>query len=118
MKDLKVKILWVLLNALFIAALSNFYSTEAKNINDGNFAKFKTVLFKLDGMSCSEDAEIIQNKIKELDGIKECKVSFVKKQIKVKYDDTKVTKEKLVEFIEALPDCDGKGTFPYKLREI
>lgn len=115
MKNLNLNIFVLLFFALITALLSDLYAAETETYK---IAKEKTVLFKLDGMGCSEDAEIIQNKLKEIEGIKECKVSFVKKQIKVTYDNSKISKNKLIEFIEALPDCEGRGTTPYKLREI
>ena len=115
MKNLKSNIYLLLCIALLAVSLTKVYAITSDSYK---IAKEKTVLFKLDGMVCSEDAEIIQNQLKEIDGIKECKVSFVKKQIKITYDNSKITKDKLIEFIEALPDCEGRGTTPYKLKEI
>lgn len=59
----------------------------------------RTAKLAVEGMSCGSCAATITAALKEIDGVKDAKVSAPRKQAIVQYDPTKVTPEKLVEAV-------------------
>ena len=65
------------------------------------FAASKTVTLNVDGMHCGNCAASIEKKLKATEGVQEVKVDFDKKEAWVKYDDEKLTVEKIQEAINS-----------------
>ena len=62
-------------------------------------AASKTVTIRVEGMHCGGCASSVQKALKATDGVEEVSVSFEKGEAVIKYDDQKVTVEKLREVI-------------------
>ncbi|MEJ7616192.1 MAG: heavy metal-associated domain-containing protein [Pyrinomonadaceae bacterium] len=61
----------------------------------------KTVTIAIDGMHCDKCAASVAKKLKATEGVQEAAVSFDTKEATVKYDDAKVSVEKLKETIKS-----------------
>lgn len=71
---------------------------QAKSSPPGNAAT-KSVTVTVEGMTCASCSVTVRMAAKQLDGVKEAKVSVPDKQAVVEYDPAKVTPEKIVEAI-------------------
>jgi Cu+-exporting ATPase len=67
--------------------------------------KPETASFTIDGMTCPEGcAKTIEKKLSEMDGVKNAKVDFDKKQATVNFDLDKLKSEDLVKAVETTGD--------------
>lgn len=66
---------------------------------DAESAKIRTKVIPTYGMHCSGCEETIEAEIKKIEGIKSVKADHVNKKVTVKYDDKKVTLEKVKQAI-------------------
>jgi mercuric transport protein len=62
-------------------------------------AATKTVIIKVEGMTCGGCAVTVEKALKKTPGVEDAKVSYEKGEAWVKYDDAKVTLAKLREVI-------------------
>jgi copper chaperone CopZ len=60
-----------------------------------------TVTIKIEGMHCDGCASSVEKKLKATEGVEEVRVSFPKKEAWVKYDDQKISIEKIHEVISS-----------------
>ncbi|MBD0372440.1 MAG: heavy-metal-associated domain-containing protein [Pyrinomonadaceae bacterium] len=79
----------------------------------GVSAATKTVKIRVEGMHCGGCASSVAKALKATEGVEEAEVSFEKGEAVVKYDDQKVTVEKLREVInktgfKAVEDKSGE----------
>lgn len=63
-------------------------------------AATKTVVIKVEGMTCGGCATSIEKVLRGTDGVLEARVSFEKREAWVKYDDARVSEAKLREVID------------------
>ncbi len=61
----------------------------------------KTVTIAIEGMHCGKCAMSVEKKLKATSGVQEAAVSFDKKEATIKYDDEKISVEKLKEAIDS-----------------
>ncbi len=64
-------------------------------------AAIRTVTIKVQGMTCGGCATRVEEALKSTDGVQEVNVSFERGRAVIKYDDQKVTTEKLREVIQS-----------------
>jgi len=64
-------------------------------------ANVKTTTFPVRGMACESCVETIENLLRSVPGVKEAKVSLKEKEARVRYEDGKVTPERLAEEVTA-----------------
>ncbi len=82
---------------LFIAVFDSCGSNEAPVM--------KTAHFNIEGMSCAHScAPTIQEKLVSVEGVKEAKVSFEKKEAEVTFDENVVSKEDLKKAVESVAE--------------
>ncbi len=60
----------------------------------------KKEIIKIKGMSCVSCSQIIENRLKKNEGIKNINVSYATEKAEVEFDETKIDKEKIYEEIE------------------
>ena len=84
-----------------IIILILFSLTFAVTANVNDLQKIRTATINTFGMHCGGCEETVETEIKKLDGIKSVKADHVKKTVKVKYDDKKVTLEQVKAAITA-----------------
>jgi copper chaperone CopZ len=60
-----------------------------------------TITIPVEGMHCGGCASSVEKKLKATEGVEEVRVSFEKKEAWIKYDDKKITVEKLREVINS-----------------
>ena len=69
----------------------------------------RTVTLKVRGMTCGGCATSVEKALKSTDGVEDVRVSFERGRAVIKYDDQKVTVEKLREIIQSTGFfCDVK----------
>jgi P-type Cu+ transporter len=68
--------------------------TENKNADN-----VKEVTFKLEGMSCSCEAKIVEKRIKGLKGVKSYDINPISNRVKVSYDESLVSTDEIVKSI-------------------
>ena len=80
------------------ATLPETAETEAAPAPDANV---KTTTFPVRGMACESCVETVENLLRSMPGVKEAKVSLKEKEARVRYEDGKVTPERLAEEVTA-----------------
>ncbi|HMC21582.1 MAG TPA: heavy metal-associated domain-containing protein [Thermoanaerobaculia bacterium] len=63
-------------------------------------AQNSKVMLHIEGMTCGSCATAVRHVLKEIDGVKDVRVSYQQKQGLVTYDPMKVTPEKIAHAIE------------------
>lgn len=64
-------------------------------------AAIRTVTIKVQGMTCGGCATRVEKVLKSTDGVEEVRVSFERGKAVIRYDDQKVTVDKLREVIQS-----------------
>jgi copper chaperone len=71
----------------------------------------RTVTLKVRGMTCDGCATSVEKALKSTDGVRDVRVSFERGRAVIKYDDQKVTMDKLREVIQSTGFfCDVEGS--------
>jgi copper chaperone CopZ len=58
------------------------------------------LVLKIEGMHCTSCALNIDGALEDLDGVRSATTSYAKSEVTVKFDEKKVTKEKIVQVVE------------------
>ncbi len=85
----------------YLSAVLTLLFVFALGVATASAAASKTVVFKVEGMTCGGCATSLTLALKETPGVEEAKVSYEKGEAWVKYDDAKVTIAKLREVINS-----------------
>jgi copper chaperone CopZ len=106
---MKKLLLTVLLTNLIMLAAQAQTATEVKDT---------TVTVKVKGLTCSNDLKTIATNIKEVKGVKDCKVGKLgpTSSYKITYNLALVNYKDIVAAIENTPGCGDAEEKPYKVK--
>lgn len=103
MKTNKLKVLTGIIT-LFVLSIMFFPacnedSGDTSNTEEINTEQLTTVEIKIEGMTCTGCENTVTNAIMELSGINHAKLSYIKGNALVEFDNTKTSREEIVDAV-------------------